>query len=211
MIAADRFLASKALDEQEWLDARRLGLSATTMAQAMTPSGYRDVLAEWDNHTPVTVNGFMQFGLDSESWLALWAKDNLKSELMPNDWLIRHLDNRVALATPDGLSLDHTRILEIKTTGKDWGSADKVPLKYYRQIQWQLYVTGAVECALVWLLREQTANGVMFSPWFEPKFGWIVRDDVFIGEMVETAAQLWSEIGQKYNVNGNLLASMGVS
>jgi hypothetical protein len=40
MISAERFLASKSLDEQGWLDARRLGLSATTMAKAMTPAGF---------------------------------------------------------------------------------------------------------------------------------------------------------------------------
>lgn len=194
MIGASQFVASKGLDESAWLAARKTGLSATTMAQAMTPAGYRDVLADWDNDTPVTVNDYMRFGLDSELWLSLWAKDNLEGELMPNDWLIRHRDNPVALATPDGLALDHNVILEIKTTGKDWGTVDKVPVKYYRQIQWQLYVTDAVECALVWLLREQNEAGVMVPAWFEPKFGYVLRDDKVINEMVDTSAKLWSAI-----------------
>lgn len=199
MLSINQFVASKSLDEAGWLAARKTGLSATTMAQAMTPAGYRDVLAEWDNDTPVTVNPYMQFGLDSETWIALWAKDTLEGELMPNDWLIRHADNPVALATPDGLSLDHNVILEIKTTGKDWGTVNKVPLKYYRQIQWQLYVTGAVECALVWLLREQTDTGVMVPAWLEPKHGFILRDDVLIEEMLAVSAKLWSAISDRGN------------
>jgi putative phage-type endonuclease len=194
MMTASQFVASKGLDEASWLAARKTGLSATTMAQAMTPAGYRDVLAEWDNSTPITVNAYMQFGLDSEAWLALWAKDHLEGELMPNDWLIRHHDNPVALATPDGIGLDHNVIVEIKTTGKDWDSVDKVPIKYYRQIQWQLYVTDAVECALVWLLREQTDTGVMVPAWLEPKYGFILRDDKVINDMVETSTKLWSAI-----------------
>lgn len=197
MMTASQFVASKGLDEASWLAARKTGLSATTMAQAMTPAGYRDVLADWDNNTPITVNGYMQFGLDSELWLALWAKDHLEGDLMPNDWLIRHRDNPVALATPDGIGLDHNVIVEIKTTGKDWDSVDKVPIKYYRQIQWQLYVTDAVECALVWLLREQTDAGVMVPAWLEPKYGFILRDDKVINDMVETSAKLWSAITER--------------
>jgi putative phage-type endonuclease len=196
-MTVSQFVASKSLDEAGWLAARKTGLSATTMSQAMTPAGYRDVLADWDNNTPVTVNDYMRFGLDSEGWLALWAKENLEGNLMPNDWLIRHADNPVALATPDGIGLEHDVILEIKTTGKDWGTVGKVPVKYYRQIQWQLYVTDAVECALVWLLREQNEAGVMVPAWLEPKYGFILRDDKVINEMVETSTKLWSAITER--------------
>lgn len=187
MITADRFLASKSLDEQAWLDARRLGLSATTMAQAMTPSGLRDVLGNWDNPTPVVVNAYMQFGLDSEAWLSLWTKE--QTGVMPNDWLIRHDEFADAIATPDGLSLDHETISEIKTTGKDWGSVEKIPIQYQRQVQWQLYVTGASSCVFVWLLREES-DGVMVPAWLEPKYGVIARNGDIIDKMVERSAEV---------------------
>ena len=187
MISAERFLASKSLDEQGWLDARRLGLSATTMAQAMTPSGLRDVLANWDNPTPVVVNAYMQFGLDSEAWLSLWTKE--QTGVMPNDWLIRHDENVNAIATPDGLSLDHETISEIKTTGKDWGSVEKIPVQYQRQVHWQLYVTGASSCVFVWLLREEN-DGVMVPAWLEPKYGVIERNNDIIDKMVERSAEV---------------------
>jgi putative phage-type endonuclease len=187
MISADRFLASKALDEQWWLDARRLGLSATTMSKAMTPSGFREVVENWDNETPITVNAFMQFGLDSEAWLSLWTKD--QTGVMPNDWLIRHEEFADAIATPDGISIDHETISEIKTTGRDWGSVDKVPVQYVRQVQWQLYVTGASSCVFVWLLREEN-DGVMVPAWLEPKYGVMQRNDDIIDKMVERSAEL---------------------
>lgn len=192
MIAADRFVASKAFDEDAWLLARRKGVTATTIAKAMTPAGYREVVDSWGDDTPIPVNSYMQFGLDHEPWLALWSKEQFGT--MPNDWLIVHEEDSTALATPDGLSLDHEVILEIKTTGKDWA---KPPVNYVRQVQWQLYVTGASYCHFVWLLREETAGGVMVPGWLEPKDTIIERDDKLIGEMVDTANRLWLELRGK--------------
>lgn len=198
MITAERFLASKALDEAGWLSARRSGITATAAAKAMTPAGYRDILAEWADDIPTPVNAYMRFGLDNEAWLALWAKSRFGT--MPNDWLIRHETDETALATPDGLSLDHSTILEVKTTGKDWA---KPPLNYYRQVQWQLYVTGAECCYFVWLLREEydTPGGpVMVPAWLEPKYCIIERDSKTITDMVATAGKLWAELGAKNGV-----------
>jgi hypothetical protein len=153
----------------------------------MTPSGFREVVENWDNETPITVNAFMQFGLDSEAWLSLWTKD--QTGVMPNDWLIRHEEFADAIATPDGISLDHETISEIKTTGRDWGSVDKVPVQYVRQVQWQLYVPGASSCVFVWLLREEH-DGVMVPAWLEPKYGVIGRNGDIIDTMVERSAEL---------------------
>jgi len=193
MLTADQFVASKALDEGAWLQARRAGLTATTMAKAMTPAGYRDVVAEWDNTEPIPDNPYMAFGRDNEGWVALWVKE--RYGIMPNEWLIRHADNGVAYATPDGLSLDHETIAEIKTSGKDWGSVEKAPIQYQRQVQWQLYVTGASSCVFAWLLRTESDDGVMVPAWLEPKCGVIERDEALIGKMVETSRKLWDEIG----------------
>lgn len=192
MLSADQFVTSKALDESGWLEARREGLSATTMAKAMTPAGYRDVMLAWGDTTPIPVNDYMRFGLENEPWLSLWAKEQFGT--MPNDWLIRHESNDVALATPDGLSLDHTAILEIKTTGKDWA---KPPAQYIRQVQWQIYVTGAAYCYFVWLLREEY-EGRLVPAWLEPKYMVIERDDNLITDMVYTAEELWTDIRGTY-------------
>lgn len=194
MLSADQFVASKSLDERGWLEARREGLSATTMAKAMTPAGYREVMDDWGDDTPVPVNAYMRFGLDHEWWLALWAKEQFG--VMPNDWLIRHESDVVALATPDGLSLDHQAILEVKTTGKDWANP---PRQYVRQVQWQLYVTGADYCHFVWLLREEH-QGTLVPAWLEPKHCVIERDEDLIIDMVSTAEALWADLRERYGV-----------
>ena len=193
MLKPSQFIAAKYLDAEGWLEARRTGISATTVAKASTASGFREVVEDWANPTPIEPNEYMRFGTEQEPQIALWIKDTYG--IMPNDWLIRHETNKIALATPDGLSLNGSAIAEIKTTGKDWGSVSKIPIAYKRQVQWQLYVTGASYCVFAWLLRED-ANGVFVPAWFEPKVGVIERDEKMIIDLVYTADELWAEIGK---------------
>ena len=132
----------------------------------------------------------MRFGRDQESVVAMLLKDS--HDIMPNEWVIRHADDPRWLATPDGLSLDHGTISEIKTTGTDW-DPNKIPIRYRRQVQWQLFVTGADICVFAWWLRVESPNG--FVPgWFEPKTVIMERDDKHIKTLVTTAEKLWSEI-----------------
>lgn len=191
MLHHTQFVASKSLDEAGWLEARRTGVTATQIAKGATPSGRKEVLASYWSEFDIADTPEMAFGRDSEPWLAMWAKDNYGT--MPNDWLIRHAGDEIALATPDGLSLDHKICLEIKTTGKDWGSVDKIPLAYKRQVQWQLYVTGADYCVFVWLLRLEV-DGRMVPAWYEPKSDVIFRDDRMINELRDASLILWKEI-----------------
>jgi len=192
----DQYVAAKYLDPDGWLAARKQGVTATTISKAMTPAGFRDVVDGWADDTPIEPNAYMAFGTDMEPSLALWAKNEF--DVLPNDWLMRHESNEIALATPDGISLDWSQILEIKTTGKDWGDVSKIPIAYKRQVQWQLYVTNAEVCHFVWLLRAES-NGVMVPAWFEPKHGIIERDEKMIGAMSAQAAKLWDEINERGN------------
>ena len=187
MIPRERFLASKAADEQRWLEARRTGVTATEVALAATPAGFRDALENRRNPQPVEVNDYMRFGLLWEDWIA--DKVARFHQVYPNDVLIAG-ENRQHLATPDGLSENHDVIGEYKTTGKDWGTVEKMPLKYKRQIQWQLHVTGAKFCVVAWLLRDVTDTGVFVPGWFKPKFGLLERDEEMIDKLVDVAGRL---------------------
>lgn len=191
MLNVTQFVASKSIDEAGWLEARRTGVTATQIAKGATPSGRKEVLASYWSEFDVVDTPEMAFGRDSEPWLAMWAKENYGT--MPNDWLIRHADDEIALATPDGLAVDHSFILEVKTTGKDWGAVDKIPLGYKRQVQWQLYVTGAEYCVFVWLLRANS-DGLMVPAWFEPKADIIHRDEEMISDLKDASRILWSEL-----------------
>jgi hypothetical protein len=131
----------------------------------------------------------MKFGRDSEGWIVAALKNEFG--IFPNDWVIaaEGFENRWQMATPDGLSLDHQRIAEVKTTGKDWGQWKSVPIHYRRQVQWQLHVTGATECVFGWVLREETPDGFV-AAWFEPKTVLVERDENMIRDLIEVAERL---------------------
>lgn len=181
MIPASRFLI-RSTEYEGWLEARRNGVSATAVASAATPAGFRETVASWGES--VEVNDYMRFGSESEAELMRYAHQ--EHGILPSDWLIAG-DNPRHLATPDGLSLDHLTIAEAKTTGKDWTAP---PIKYRRQTQWQMAVTGAERCLLLWNLRVPDEHGYFYLGWIEPKTLWIERDDNMIADLTRTADEL---------------------
>lgn len=187
MIPAERFLVQSEYRD-EWLAARSTRVTATEVAEAATPAGFKTAVAKRVVGAQVEVNPMMQFGTDSEHELAMWGKEQFG--VLPNSWLIEG-ENPAHAATPDGLTLDHVGISECKTTGTDWGL--KPPLKYLRQMWWQLHVTGAQWCELIWNLRV-TVNEVYQLGWFEPKHLRVYRDEEEIGKLIQVATRLQDEL-----------------
>ena len=173
----------------EWFKARQHGVSATAVANACTAAGFQEEVAKavWPEDNQIPDNEYMKFGRDWEQWIV----DNLPSEygFIGNQWLYHAQDEKWHLATPDGISADGRIIAEVKTTGKDWNT---VPVRYIRQIQWQIYVMDAEACVLGWLLRMDSPHGFM-PGWFEPKVQLIERDDVMIAELKAVATKLQYE------------------
>lgn len=187
MIELNRFLVPSSA-EAEWKEVRRSGITATAVAKAATPSGFKQVLEEMQNPVELEDNGYLKFGRDNEGWIVRSLKDEFG--VMPNDWLIAHDTHDWMMATPDGLSLSHDRIAEVKTTGKDWGGWDKVPIAYRRQVMWQLEVTGATDCVFAWVLRKELSDGSFVPAWYEPKTVLVERDEKMIEDLLDVADRL---------------------
>lgn len=189
MIHADRFIETSE-NRDAWLAARRSLVTATEVAKAATPAGLRDVLAERANPTEIEDNAYMAFGRDNEDWICRYLKAEFG--LMPNRWLIASEEFPEHAATPDALSLDHEWIGEIKTGGKvplDKNGLLVPPIAHRRQMQWQLYCTGAQVCAYAWLLRTEV-GGVFVPAWMEPQIVIVPRDEEMIADLVRVADQL---------------------
>lgn len=200
MLDPEQFVANKALDFDGWVEARMAGVTATQVAKASTPAGYAEAVDEVLRPPEPFDNPYMEFGREQEGRIGLWVKERFG--VFPNEWLIVNAapvvkDGPQLLATPDGLSLDHSIISEVKTTGKDWDGS-VVPIQYRRQIQWQLHVTGADHCVLAWLLRAEV-DGRMVPAWFEPKTMIVERNNDMILELVATSKRLWHEITRQKN------------
>jgi len=197
VLSPSDFIANKAIDHAGWLNARRLGVTATQVAKASTAKGFKEVVEQWHGNFEIPDNPFMQFGRESEGWISMWLKSAW--DVMPNEWLIRHPDDPIALATPDGLSLDHKVISEVKTTGRDW-EPDALPIQYRRQVQWQLYVTGAEYCVFAWIRRIEV-DGQFVTADFQPRVVDIPRDEKMIEKLCATAQSVWHETGGGNNAS----------
>lgn len=184
MIAADRFLARSA-DRAHWLFMRDQGVTATMVARAATPSGFREVIEAFENPRPVEANDVMRWGVERESHIGAVVKERFG--IMPNDWLIaRDAErSRWMMSTPDGLSLDHKWTGEYKTSGRP---LDRIPIHYMRQVQWQLFVTGAERCLFAYEERLDGPDG--FVPGLDVTCQWVDRDEKMIRELVQVAEQL---------------------
>ena len=167
MIPASRFIVQSRY-EQDWLAARKGFITATTVAKASTAAGFNALLA---GERTFEGNEFTDYGHAAEPLILNHAHHQFG--ILHNDWLIVAENGRDA-ATPDGLSPDHTEIAEAKTTGTDWKT---IPALYRRQMQWQLWVTGAERCLFLWDLRLVNDLGGFYAPWLEPKTVWVDRDD----------------------------------
>jgi hypothetical protein len=191
MIPVNRFVAAKGLNRERWLSARREGVTATQVSRAASgPGGFEQAVADYREDFVEMDNPYMAFGRVWEGPIAMRLKDS--HGIMPNDWVISSDVSDHYLCTPDGLSLDHTQISEIKTTGKDWDEA-RLPIQYRRQVQWQLFVTGAVSCVFAWLLREER-DGVFVPAWFDPRVVVLGRDEEMIASLVKVADELWERV-----------------
>lgn len=184
MIPIERFIVSSQTKDL-WLAARDRGVTATQVAKASTPAGLKEVLADIENPQTVEANGFMSWGVEREAYIAHVVKE--RYGILPNDWLLcaDGAGNEWQMATPDGLSLDHKLIGEYKTSGKP---LDKVPANYQRQVQWQLYVTGAEKCLFAYELRLEGPEG--FVPGFDVETQWVERNDEMISGLIETAQKV---------------------
>lgn len=184
MIDVKRFIVSSQTRDL-WLAARDRGVTATQVAKASTPAGMKEVLAQIENPRPVEVVPVMQWGTEREAYIAHVVKE--RYGILPNDWLLcaDGAGNEWQLATPDGLSLDHSLIGEYKTSGKP---LDKVPANYMRQVQWQLYVTGAEKALFAYELRLEGPEG--FVPGFDVECQWIDRNENMISELIVTAQKV---------------------
>lgn len=185
MITPERFIV-RSTDRDAWLAARDEGVTATMVAQAATPAGFDRVVRSIVNPEPVEVNAAMAWGSMREPFIAEVVRN--KFFIDSNDWLIRkgeHADERWMMATPDGLSRDHSVIGEYKTSGKP---LDVIPALYVRQIQWQLWVTGAETCVFAYELRLDGPDGYM--PGLDVVTQVVERDEKMIADLVEVAKRV---------------------
>lgn len=147
--------------EQEWLEARKRYFTATMMADLATGGSSARERVYRDRHglsKPFAGNSYTQWGHERETVLVNYAREHVDSRLEHNTGLYVSTQIEGAACTPDavGCREDGTVavLAEAKTTKNMWWKREDVPDRYLWQIQWQLLVTGAEACVLVFEYHE---------------------------------------------------------
>ncbi|WP_414672890.1 YqaJ viral recombinase family protein [Lacisediminihabitans sp.] len=183
----DRILAHSA-DRVAWLRARSRGITATDVARLSGASSVQAVALEKIRGSGFGGNVYTDHGRAREPEIARWVQARYGIE--PSDALFHAAGRPAHLATPDGLAVSASGVLElaeIKTTKSRWRS---IPRSYLRQVWWQQYVLGAERTLLVW---EQHDDFVPTNP--EPECRWIDRDENQIFLLVQLADRVLDLLG----------------
>lgn len=147
--------------EDEWLQARRQYITATMIARlAQSRSEWQRVWDERERGSTFHGNRYTDWGKEREPNIAGYIQMFTDSRFERNEALFVHEDG-VSAATPDMVLDDEGDLMlaEIKTVKAeiawsrppaDSNPRDFIPGKYYDQVQWQLYVTGAHRCVFAW-------------------------------------------------------------
>ena len=145
----------KTESREQWLDARRRYVTATEVAQLVRRGqDYWDELREIKagSRTAPDISGLpaVRHGREREALIVPYVQ-SLEEGMVPNDDL--YVRNGRYAATPDlvgdGIvgeikTIKDTRLAKLQAA-KGWPTG-----QYYDQVQWQLFVTGAIACVFAW-------------------------------------------------------------
>ena len=145
----------KTESREQWLDARRRYVTATEVAQLVRRGqDYWDELREIKagQRTAPDISGLpaVRHGREREALIVPYVQ-SLEEGMVPNGDL--YVRNDRYAATPDlvgdGIvgeikTIKDTRLAKLQAA-KGWPTG-----QYYDQVQWQLFVTGAIACVFAW-------------------------------------------------------------
>ena len=181
----------KTESREQWLEARRKYVTATEVAQLVRRGqDYWDELREIKagQRTAPDISGLpaVRHGREREALIAPYVQ-SLEEGMVPNDDL--YVRNDRYAATPDlvgdGIvgeikTIKDTRLAKLQSA-KGWPTG-----QYYDQVQWQLFVTGAIACVFAWEPYEDW-DGELVPREDMREHITIHRDDVRINQLQEVA------------------------
>lgn len=172
----------------DWLAARRHGITATDLVKILGLSPYGNAL---DVYLDKRVGGSDQTPQEAARWGQL-LEDEVAKEwgrrqgaTVRRVGLLRHRDHPHHLASLDRTVAGQASALEVKTisafVASDW--EDGVPDKVIAQTQWQMAVTGFRKAHIATLVGGQRLES--FTVW---------RDDDVVAYLREEADRVWAAV-----------------
>ena len=145
----------KTESREQWLEARRKYVTATEVAQLVRRGeDYWDELREIKagSRTAPDISGLpaIRHGREREALIAPYVQ-SLEQGMVPNDDL--YVRNQRYAATPDLVGdgiVGEIKTIKDKRLAKLQQARGWPTGQYYDQVQWQLFVTGAIACVFAW-------------------------------------------------------------
>ena len=182
-------------NREDWLRSREGVLTATQIARLVMggPGEWLAVRREFEGERRDFDSKYFAWGREREPAIAEYSRLFVDSSLEPNhNFLVSTRDPRIG-ATPDAIGTDV--IGEFKTSKHpmpdDLSQAmDKLHMRYYVQVQVQLFVTGAEACVFAW----EQHNDEWPSPEpYEIRHQIILPDKEMWGIIAETVDRFFEE------------------
>lgn len=197
-------------DRDLWLQERLGGVTATEMRDLMLRGEPFSVELEKRKRGLASDsfhgNKYTDHGKKREPVIA--AKVQRDYGIAPESRVFHSAINSRYLASPDGVGVVGGELVlsEIKTSGKrKFPGTDAFEQSGYRdQIQWALFVTGAVRCLYVleqcfWGAGNELVVPELFD-WDDPdlQVAWVTRDEARISELKATADEFLERLDGDY-------------
>ena len=182
-------------NREDWLRSREGVLTATQIARLVMggPGEWLAVRHEFEGERRDFDSKYFAWGREREPAIAEYSRLFVDSSLEPNhNFLVSTRDPRIG-ATPDAIGTDV--IGEFKTSKHpmpdDLSQAmDTLHMRYYVQVQVQLFVTGAEACVFAW----EQHNDEWPSPEpYEIRHQIILPDKEMWGIIAETVDRFFEE------------------
>lgn len=182
-----RMVAADSLGSEEGLAARAAGVTASELhAIAVGGRGtWRRILDGKLNGSTFHGNQHTKRGHEREPYLLAWACSHV-AFLEPNRALFAHPENRLIMATPDGLGIEDRGGefgVEVKSHEHTWGDRYDIPADHYDQMQGGMAVTGIGRWLYVWEVMGEDGTPTLETP----RFRWVERDEKRIAKLLKEA------------------------
>lgn len=183
----------------EWLTWRRTGIGASDVAAVLGLSPWTSPWALWADKVGLSTDDDpsedMEFGTRAEPMLRDYFQDRTGLTVAGEQMRVTHPEHAWMLATLDGLAFDGNAEPTIanalggvehkKSSDMPEAWAERIPLHYQCQAQWQMACTGLERC---WFSVLHTAFGRMRYRVYE-----FARDDADIAHLIDRCSTFWHD------------------
>jgi putative phage-type endonuclease len=177
------------MNHEEWLEWRRQGIGSSDAAIIMGMSPWRTQYELWTDKVygyKGEDNSSMARGRELEPVARKWFEDTMNVCLFPKNKV--NLEHEWIRASLDGMDVEDTMAVEIKCPNKEDHAAavgNKVPEKYWPQVQHQLLVTGLEG---MYYCSFNGCEGAIVE---------VARDNTYIRSMFEEENKFWAMVNSK--------------